>query len=211
MKPVEKKSFFFQMSPQSFPRATDKIQLSRSLVQQNVNNEDHKENIIISKQEVFVTKAEEMEQGEERNDVPLEAVQHVVVDEVYPDNLANVKTEAAEGHRFSCSLCDFETFVEDEIKLHMESHEICMVFSCKHCNYQAASKSSLRFHLVDAHEDLCHKCKACSYKATTYGALARHMRSVHRGEKYPCNLCDYEATQKSNLKTHITRVHGLQN
>jgi hypothetical protein len=25
---------------------------------------------------------------------------------------------------------------EEEIKAHMESHEICMVFSCKHCNYQ---------------------------------------------------------------------------
>jgi hypothetical protein len=27
---------------------------------------------------------------------------------------------------------------EDEIKAHMDSHEICMVFSCKHCNYQVA-------------------------------------------------------------------------
>ena len=38
--------------------------------------------------------------------------------------------------QFACSLCDFETVQEEEIKTHMESHEICMVFSCKHCHFQ---------------------------------------------------------------------------
>jgi len=110
--------------------------------------------------------------------------------------------------QFACSLCDFETVQEEEIKTHMESHEICMVFSCKHCHFQAASKSSLRNHLTEAHEDLCYKCKNCEYKATTYGAMSRHVRTVHKGEKFPCSMCDYVATQKSNLTTHMSRLHS---
>ena len=47
-----------------------------------------------------------------------------------------MKGEVEDRAKYGCSLCDFDTEVEEEIKLHMDSHEICMVFSCKHCSYQ---------------------------------------------------------------------------
>ena len=47
-----------------------------------------------------------------------------------------MKGEVEDRAKYACSLCDFDTEEEEDIKLHMDSHEICMVFSCKHCSYQ---------------------------------------------------------------------------
>ena len=61
-----------------------------------------------------------------------------------------MKGEVEDRAKYGCSLCDFDTEVEEEIKLHMDSHEICMVFSCKHCSYQVKKllEMSLIFDLI---------------------------------------------------------------
>lgn len=183
----------------------DYIRLLRNKIESEGSGE------VVIEEEVVYTEGdnelEDVDTGQQQDEI--DHIIEEVEDGVDPLRMEQGKEDRVTfASQFSCSLCDFETIDEDDIKNHMESHEICMLFSCKHCNFQAASKSSLRNHLTESHEDLCYKCKNCDYKSTTYGAMSRHVRTVHKGEKFACSMCKYVATQKSNLTTHMAGVHS---
>ena len=112
---------------------------------------------------------------------------------------------------FKCSLCDFETKYNRDMKRHVRliHEENPTMFTCDVCNYESSSKYNLERHINTCHKDKDNlECEICDFVTTKKTDLNKHIRTIHtKKRKLVCDQCDFEAEQTKYLTQHKKRKH----
>ncbi|CRK97364.1 CLUMA_CG010755, isoform A [Clunio marinus] len=115
--------------------------------------------------------------------------------------------------RFTCIACTFETFDENDLKLHVLSHQFdfdsnTKLIMCTKCTYTFDSYAGIEKHSSQHNERITHRCLKCGSKFAYGMKLLRHLKNHET--TYFCDLCDYTAIAKTKITKHLAATHMKQ-
>ena len=169
--------------PQLFPQAVKIDNLTVSDMTENKLN---------------LSKARKQERREEKRAYKKVKIKHK----------ANVNSFQRQIVKFSCNICEFKHFKEENVKCHIEA---------EHVNSEKVRTLRIGCELCESDSDHqeCplpksnkHKCNECDYSSNYKTVLRKHTDNVHKKiVRFSCNLCDYKHFYKHTLKYHQEHQH----
>ena len=107
------------------------------------------------------------------------------------------------GEIIKCSLWDYQSTNEIQIRLHTENKHQNITYDCDECDTKLTSLRGLKKHKeYKLHKGVRYKCCKCYYLATLQGILKSHIQAMYEGIKYPCDDCSYSASTPRSLSLH---------
>ena len=112
----------------------------------------------------------------------------------------------------SCSKCDFETEIEDDLQSHVANgiHHLSdpASYKCEECGFSFDTQSLLENHETNSHKKSCIQqfCGFCTFN--TYNLMDLKEHEIEEHGMIHCNKCDYSALDKDILKLHMTKHTG---
>ncbi|KAK4878710.1 hypothetical protein RN001_011216 [Aquatica leii] len=135
--------------------------------------------------------------------------EYVIEPPLEMDTLMEIEVEIP----LKCKDCDFTTFLDEDLKLHMKVHASPTLFSCKVCGHLFKHSYSVKRHMRIHNKEAAYKCNECSYTCQRSEYLKAH-KKTHSDEKsvtngstpaaqLKCKLCSFTTDNKSTYKTHL--------
>ena len=106
------------------------------------------------------------------------------------------------GEIIKCSLCDYQSRAEINIRLHTENKHQNITYDCDECDAKLVKLQGLKKHKENKHKGVRYKCSKCDYMATQKGNLKVHIQAMHEEIKYPCDDCSFSASTPRGLSLH---------
>ena len=112
---------------------------------------------------------------------------------------------------YSCSLCDFKSGYDSNLRKHVDSIHNASQLKCDVCEWEGKGHR-LKFHKKSAHQDIkentrVHKCDLCEKAYSRKEHLKKHREKTHLGVRYQCDRCEHKFTSQTNLNIHIKSIH----
>lgn len=118
------------------------------------------------------------------------------------------KIEETEPQTFTCALCPFHSYFEEEIAKHLPIHKSDFtqqaVLVCLRCSWTFQDYTVLEKHTELHNMKITHRCLRCS-KKFSYGP--KFLRHIERHLSYTCDLCGSNESSKGRLEDHIKVAH----
>ena len=112
--------------------------------------------------------------------------------------------------RHTCNICGTASKSMGSLNRHMRTvHDIGIDLSCSLCEFKTKRDDNLKSHIRIEHEGVRYNCESCKFIAKCPQYLTLHKKVVHDGFRYKCDQCDSKATQIGQLYAHRKKVHGL--
>lgn len=113
------------------------------------------------------------------------------------------------NQKLKCSLCFYLTKVDEELQLHLPSHQHDFqskeVVDCVRCSVKFRNYEGFVEHTKEHNAKTTHRCKRC-YKTFTEGRkLLMHL--MRHQNKFSCDLCGEEKSTKQTIIDHIDFAH----
>lgn len=123
----------------------------------------------------------------------------------------NHKLEVHESNKkFICETCGRKFRREDNMKLHLKTHqkrEENPEFQCKTCKKYLSSKDSLKLHVKFMHsEEKPCVCEICGHRTRQMGSLRHHMKVRHSDDR-PYH-CEWEGCNKTFKIYQVWQSHS---
>jgi KRAB domain-containing zinc finger protein len=119
-------------------------------------------------------------------------------------------------HKHFCVHCEKMFSSDEEIKVHLVSHNIITdeeagekKYGCEFCDKTYRSIHKLKAHKSTHNIIAMFECNICHKKLKTEGTLSYHKRTVHRDDnekKFKCEFCGKAFWSRSDMKIHL-RMH----
>ena len=114
-------------------------------------------------------------------------------------------------------ICDqsatYEDYMsQDEIKRHVEAHDMVKVFICQQCSFKTDKRESFKSHIDTIHSQMKPLfCERYSYKPIRdQGLLQKSLRvSLKKLRELICPQCGHAFSYQWMLKRHIERQHEM--
>ncbi|KAF5278800.1 hypothetical protein FQA39_LY18349 [Lamprigera yunnana] len=108
-----------------------------------------------------------------------------------------------------CKDCNFTTFNDDDLKLHMKVHVPPTLFSCKVCGHLFKHSYSVKRHMRIHNKEAAYKCTECDYTCQRSEYLKAHKKT--HGESnglttsvpLKCKACPFTTDNKVLFKSHL--------
>ncbi|XP_033106564.1 zinc finger protein 14-like [Anneissia japonica] len=111
-----------------------------------------------------------------------------------------------QGMKFSCDLCDFQTFWRASIKRHKKMKhfsEDLPYLICSMCTYKSKDPNAIRTHERYIHrEKKEYICETCGKLFKLSTALKYHQQTHNDKRQYPCDKCSYVGRTRFSLYSH---------
>lgn len=109
---------------------------------------------------------------------------------------------------FRCDLCDFKSFLKQNLRVHMLVHLTGENrFQCKYCEKVYNYKCDLKRHVYRHENTSPYKCDVCLKSFYSKSNLNVH-RKTHLGIKeYKCDVCEQRFSQNVSLLNHCKTIH----
>ena len=109
---------------------------------------------------------------------------------------------------YSCKMCDFQTLVKWNYKVHINKHDGIPYFcGVDGCEYKSFMKMNVHRHNQMKHIREYNTCETCGFTTHVKQYLKIHIKTKHEGKTYPCDTCSKVYNQYGGLKAHIERKH----
>ena len=111
--------------------------------------------------------------------------------------------------KFECDLWKHKFEQENELKIHMKSHEIN--YPCVQCSHQAPNEMELASHIAHEHPAPIN-CADCTFTALSAKDMENHVDVLHKmKELFSCSQCDFDSEDSNELKAHNDRdIHDIR-
>ena len=108
---------------------------------------------------------------------------------------------------YSCTICIKKYTSKQALNNHMKIHnEEIIMHNCNECDYKSNTKGGLNIHLTAHLSEKCFSCKECDFKTIRLNSLYQHHKDAH-SDTYKCNNCDLEFNCLKSLTNHESEIH----
>lgn len=104
---------------------------------------------------------------------------HEMEDMLYHCNTCSARTRSSSSHKYTCFLCDYNTYYRESMRKHIRTHLGMKPYKCSMCNYSAAQKNTLKRHVNKHLGDFPFSCSLCGFVASRCYILTKHIRDKH--------------------------------
>jgi KRAB domain-containing zinc finger protein len=106
---------------------------------------------------------------------------------------------------FDCDKCEFRSWDEKSLVMHMKSHEYRYEkahFRCQECGtYLYSSTDFERHHLTEHSNAKPYKCDLCGFECSKNGLFKGHLRRHTR--PHVCKVCSHRFAENCDLRRHM--------
>lgn len=114
-----------------------------------------------------------------------------------------------EPRQLVCSLCAFQSPIEDDLQRHLRSHETDFnankILVCARCSWTVTDFDNLQSHTNEHNIKKTHKCLKCSKTFPFGDKLLRHL--MRYNESYSCDMCNHIEPVKTRMEEHMKIFH----
>lgn len=131
-----------------------------------------------------------------------------------PTLIQSMISKAKDGSKFSCDVCDYETFNVSSLKKHVSIKHEGEFVKCDDCAYSTRKKDDLMKHKQTAHGQIALTCPQCSYETERADFLSAHIQEIHslplKHNEFTCEIknCIFKTNSESGLKRHHSMAHA---
>ncbi|XP_008549271.1 gastrula zinc finger protein XlCGF8.2DB [Microplitis demolitor] len=125
--------------------------------------------------------------------------------QIYLKSHMRIHSQPDTRKKYTCSICEFETFYSYCFKEHMWTHTGEGQLPCQYCG-KLIRRDYMKIHIRIHTGEKPEVCEFCGRTFASRRYLVKHRR-IHTGEKpYKCHRCDRAFTQRGTLTSHL-RTH----